>query len=169
MCLLLYLYSTCQTLNKHIFLDWIARSGVYSLECWSQEKGTCSVWRALNLFYSTTVRISIQEKDLTSFSRNKCLWQQLTGQRRYNRPSRISPSFLCSLYTKLCQRVAKRQKMRCCKTFGVCVSGFCCEEWSWFNCRITVVVICQEGKVFKRAIELTKKQTKYCLFLAVFY
>lgn len=98
-CLLLYLYSTCQTLNKHFFLDWIVCSGVYSSEWWSQEKGTFSVWRALNLYSSTTIRWSIEifKKRISDpwggISVCDNSWQGSSARmRRYNRPSRILPS-----------------------------------------------------------------------------
>lgn len=68
--------------------------------------------------------------------------------RRYNRPSRIIPSSLCWLQTKLCHRGAKRQKMWCCKTF-LGLQFRLLEEWLWINCRITVGAFCRQLKGFK--------------------
>lgn len=155
MCLLLYLYSTCQTLNKYFFLDWIACGGVYSSERWSQKKGTFSVWRALNLYSSTTIRWSIEifKKKISD------LWGGIdvcdnsrqgssARMRRFNRPSRIVPSSPCWLETKLCHRGTKKQKMWCCETF-LGPQFRLLEEWLWINCRIMVGVFCQHLKGFK--------------------
>lgn len=128
---------------------------MYSSEWWSQEKGTFSVWRALNLYSSTTIRRSIEifKKKISDpwGGINVCdnSWQGSSARmRRYNRPSRIIPSSLCWLQTKLCHRGAKRQKMWRCETF-LGQQFRLLEEWLWIICRITVGVFSQQLKGFK--------------------
>lgn len=95
--------------NKPVFFS------SWTSEWWSQEKGTRLVWRALNLYPSTTVTISIEtfnKKIPHPWGGKNGLdssWQGSAARmHRHNRPLRISASLLRLLQTKLCDCVAKR-------------------------------------------------------------